>query len=648
MKLNKYTPGFQEWLTEEGYKTLTSGYLLDGETQNCLFNRVSEAATQYLKGTKFSGVAQEVFYHILSKGWLGLATPVASNLGTDRGLPISCFLGVTPNSIRGIGEALTESMILGKYGGGLGYDFSDINGLTHAHRWAKQFDVAASNVKQGGNASKKNGEKVVRKGSVACYLRIDHPDIDEFLNAKELLNGDHREKLDCNIAVTIPDDFMSKIIDHINGTGRYVQEWERFIKVIELRMAYGSPYILFLDNVQRQDPPCYKDKGYKTRQSNLCNEIMLHTDEKTTAVCCLSSLNLALYDVWKSVRIHGYSVPFWATVFLDCVMEEFLQKTKDKYGFERSYQGASLHRPLGLGVIGYHTYLQKNLIPFESVTARKVNSNIFEYIQSESKKASQEMSQELGEPEGLKGYGLRNSHTTAVAPTTSNAVLAGGVSQSIEPIPSNYYTFTGSKGTFIRKNKELDSVLNNLGLDNDQIWKSISENNGSVQHLPIPQMFKDVFLTAMEINQKEIINQASERQRYICQGQSLNLFINPEEDKEKVLMWHILSWKLGLKGLYYVRSKNVTIDKKSQEDQNTPILSSKFLIKSRPDCIYCIKAKTLLEQLGYEYIEEFKEKGQVPEIYLNGEFIGGYTELYKKFNLKTENKVQEECLNCEG
>lgn len=794
MKLNKYTPGYQSWLTTEGRKILESGYLLDGETQNCMFHRVASAAAKYLKGGVYSPHAYEIFYHILSKGWLGLSTPVAANLGTDRGLPISCYLSSIENSVAGIGDGLKEAMLLGKYGGGLGHDFSKINGITPAHNWAKMYDMAASNVKQGGNLSKKNGEKVVRKGSMAAYLRIDHPDIIDFLNAKELLKGDQREKIDSNIAVTIPNSFLEKIWSYLfDNKIEYQKEWNIWVKVLELSMSYGSPYLLFLDNVQDADPIWYKEKGYKTTQSNLCvsgdtfllmkhggmiyedfivnyvdrdvtvwngkswcnttvrrtgtnqkllrftfteentqtpeqltctpyhkfylengkekrayelevgdkiivfdyplddgsfqkmsytvfitpededdyilgdtycvnepsehkvvfngiltgqcNEIMLHTDEKITAVCCLSSLNLALFDDWENVDIYGYSIPFWSTVFLDCVMSEFLSKTENKEGFDKAYFGAWLHRPLGLGVIGYHTYLQQNLVPFESEGARAINHRVFSYIKEEASYATKHMAKELGEPVGLEGYNVRNSHLLACAPTTSNSILAGGVSQGIEPIASNYYLFTGSKGMFIRQNKVLKRFLKSINQDTDDIWKSISEHDGSVQHLNISQMYKDVFKTAMEINQEEIVRQAADRQKYICQGQSLNLFISPDEDSEKIHYWHLLAWKLGVKGRYYIRSKNIKAQKGNQTDQQNPTQTHYHLL-TRPDCIYCTKAKQLLESLGFSYTEELKSKGLVPEVYFNNEIIGGFNELNKL--LTNEIVDNGECLACEG
>lgn len=533
-----------QWMTEEGYLTLNRGYLLPDETPKKMFKRVSKAAAKYQKDpSKWS----KKFYEIIWNGWLGLASPVASNMGTDRGLPISCFSVHVGDSVKSIFDKNTELALLSKHGGGVGIYIggvrgrgASIKGNGHSEGvipWCKVYDTTTQVVSQGG----------VRRGASAVYLDIEHSDIDEFLNLRRPTGDQNRRCLNLNHAVSIPNKWMEALIA---GDKDKRVIWER---ILTSRVETGEPYLFFVDHVNDKSPECYKKNNLHVSTSNICSEISLHTDPDHTFVCCLSSLNLTKYDEWKDTDTVETSIRF-----LDCVMEEFITNTKDKYGFEAARRSAVKGRALGLGVLGWHSLLQEKGIEFDSFDAMKLNAEIFRTIRARADKATAELAIEFGEPEWCVGFNRRNTHTIAIAPTVSNSAISGGVSAGIEPLTANIYSVKSAKGTFFRKNPTLTSILQKLDKDNTEVWASINTNGGSVQHLDfLDEHQKKVFLTAREINQHAIIRQASQRQAFIDQGQSVNLFFPSNADPKYIHQVHLAAWELGLKTLYYFRSDGV-------------------------------------------------------------------------------------------
>ena len=484
------------------------------------------------------------FKEMITKGWISFSSPVWANMGTQRGLPISCFNVHVPDHIEGITHKLGEVIMQTKIGGGTSGYFGELrhrgtavtdNGKSSgAVSFMKLFDTAMDVVSQGG----------VRRGAFAAYLDIDHGDIEEFLNIKEI--GSPIQNL--FIGVCVPDYWMQDMID---GDMDKRKVWA---KVLESRQKKGLPYIFFTDNVNRNKPQVYKDSGAVINASNLCSEIMLPSTADESFICCLSSMNLELYDEWKDTNAVKLAI-----YFLDAVLSEFIEKTEGNYYLSSARKFALRHRALGLGVLGYHSYLQKNMIPFESMEAKMFNAKAFKQIQEQSIQASKELANIYGEPEMLKGYGMRNTTTMAVAPTTSSSAILGQTSPGIEPFASNYYKAGLAKGNFMRKNKYLAKLLEEKGLDNEDVWREIMLNHGSVQHMTqLTQTEKDVFKTFKEISPMEIITQAGQRQQYIDQAQSLNLNIPASLAIKDVNNLMIEAWKLGVKTLYYQRSQSVS------------------------------------------------------------------------------------------
>lgn len=528
------------WLNEESEQILNRGYLLKGETPQKAIERIATAAAQRLYKPELA----EAFIEMIEKGWMSLSSPIWANMGTERGLPISCFNVYVPDNIESITHKLGEVIMQTKIGGGTSGYFGELrergsavtdNGKSSgAVSFMKLFDTAMDTISQGG----------VRRGAFAAYLDIDHADIKEFLEIKNigspiqnLFNG-----------VCIPDYWMQEMID---GDKDKREVWA---KVLESRQQKGLPYLFFTDNINRNKPEVYKDKEMKIYSSNLCSEIALPSSADESFICCLSSMNLELYDEWKDTEAVKLAI-----FFLDAVLQEFIAKTEDNYYLKSANTFAKRHRALGLGVMGWHSYLQKNMIGFESLEAKMLTNKIFSEIQEKSIKASQDLARIYGEPEVLKGYGLRNTTLMAIAPTTSSSAILGQTSPGIEPYSSNYYKAGLAKGNFMRKNKYLKALLEEKGIDNEDTWRSVMLNHGSVQHLAeLTQEEKDVFKTFKELSQYEIILQASIRQKYIDQAQSLNINIPsnlPIKDVNKLL---IEAWKLGVKTLYYQRSQSVS------------------------------------------------------------------------------------------
>ena len=528
------------WFNEESEQMLNRGYLLKGETLEGAIDRITEAAAKRL----YKPELKEAFKEMIVKGWISFSSPVWANMGTQRGLPISCFNVHVPDSIEGITHKMGEVIMQTKIGGGTSGYFGELrhrgtavtdNGKSSgAVSFMKLFDTSMDVVSQGG----------VRRGAFAAYLDIDHDDIEEFLQIRDI--GNPIQNL--FMGVCVPDYWMHEMIEGDTDKRRI------WAKVLESRQQKGMPYIFFTDNVNRNKPQVYKDKGLTINASNLCSEIMLPSTADESFICCLSSMNLELYDEWKDTNAVKLAI-----YFLDAVLSEFIEKTEGNYYLSAARNFAIRHRALGLGVLGYHSYLQRNMIPFESMEAKMFNAKVFKQIQEQSLAASKELAEIYGEPELMKGYGLRNATTMAIAPTTSSSAILGQTSPGIEPFASNYYKAGLAKGNFIRKNKYLAKLLEEKGLDTEDVWRDIMLNHGSVQHMhQLTQEEKDVFKTFKEISPLEIVTQAAQRQQYIDQAQSLNLNIPssmPIKDVNKVI---IDAWKMGVKTLYYQRSQSVS------------------------------------------------------------------------------------------
>jgi len=860
------------WYSEEALQTVKKGYLQPDETVYDMYWRLAETAASYYGDSLPDLTEQELktqLYTLFCSGWLSPAAPVAANFGTEQGLPVSCFGQSVPNSIDGIFSSMREGAMLSKNGGGLGVDLSNVVGPSAITTWAKGFDYMANSVSQGG----------VRRGAVALYLDINHPDIEAFLHSKDLLKGDHREKLDCNIAVILDRAFMAKLRIYDN------KAIALFSQILELRMKFGSPYIMFKHNAQDADPECYKANGLSTEHSQLCllgeelvitkqgpktiealaeagktvdifdgrawvqnnrfrqigydtnfveislesgakftvtqdhrlwldngitcisakhakkgyklwrhenleshgntevlntyelgyehttvnwlnwsklsklkylaglleannatfpfvsvnssslqamlnsfgiksiangntlevigkhkakllamlhlgtkqyieqpdvyyeqiqsvklikydepkpvycttvaitqgfallngsvtgncAEIMLHSDEAHTYTCVLSSLNADKYFEWAEYKYKQYSVPMFGILFLDAVNEEFIKRGKAKPGLQKAVNSAIKGRPLALGTLGLHSLYMQQGLPFESKEAYALNEQIHKHIAKDAKIASKLLAEALGEPEWCKGFGIRNTHLTAIAPTTTNSVLCNAGTPGIEPQISNYYVMAGAKGSFVRQNKYLAKVLEkHYGEGIEQAWTEIRSANGSVQNLAkLSTKEKQVFKTAYEIGQMHIIRQAADRQKYICQGQSLNLFFYANANAEYIADTHLLAEELGLKSLYYVRSTSA---------MNTAIANQEkpIVVYSRDNCPYCHKAKALLCKLNLPYTEYHKPQGKVPEIWLDGAMLeDGYTSLATLLGSETvladANLLDtSSCTGCEG
>lgn len=539
-----------KWLTENSRKFLELGYLLPGVTPE---ERIREIANRAEEINGIKGFADK-FYGYMSEGYYSLASPVWSNFGKKRGLPISCFGSYVGDDMGEILFTQSEVGMMSKMGGGTSGYFGDLrhrgasinnNGNSSgAVHFMQLFDKMVDIVSQG----------ATRRGQFAPYLPITHPDIEEFLEIGS--EGNPIQKL--THGVTVSDEFMKEMIA---GDADKRRIWA---KVIQMRGEIGYPYIFFEDNVNKQTVDVYAKENRRIWASNLCTEIMLPSKQDESFVCCLSSINILHYDKWKDT-----DAVETLTYFLDTVMSEFLEKLEayrdsDKHDdkkiflfMERAYNFAKNHRALGLGVLGWHSYLQQNMIAFESRDAAKLNHDIFKLVQERTYKASEAMAKEYGEPEVLKGYGRRNTTTMAVAPTTSSAFILGQVSQGIEPVWSNCYVKDIQKIKTTIKNPFLSELLEKKGKNDTDTWRSIRDHDGSVQHLSfLTDEEKAVFKTYPEIDQMAIIYQASTRQKFIDQGQSLNVIIHPDTPVKDINNLYIEAWKLGIKTLYYQHSMN--------------------------------------------------------------------------------------------
>ena len=558
---------YPSWGDTEVYKkTISGGYLYMGETPREAYQRVATTVARRLYKPELA----DTFFNYIWKGWLNLASPVLSNTGTDRGLPISCFGIDVGDSIHDIGGKNLEMMLLAKHGGGVGIGINMIrpagakitgNGTSDGVvPFCKIYDSTILATNQGS----------VRRGAASVNINIEHDDFEEWLEIREPKGDVNRQSLNLHQCAVVGDKFMRRL-EQGDADAR-----SRWSKLLRKRKSTGEPYVMFKGNTNKANPAAYKDNALKVHMTNICSEITLHTDESHSFVCCLSSLNVTKYEEWKNTNLI-----YDATWFLDGVLEEFIQKAKGLKGFGNSVRSAEKGRALGLGVLGWHTYLQQNGIPFEGLQAQFETRRIFSQIKIESERASRALAEVYGEPLWCRGTGFRNTHLRAVAPTVSNSKLAGNVSPGIEPWAANVFTEQSAKGTFIRKNKELEKVLRKVGINTKEMWDKIMADGGSIQDVKELDDFgyvnnklvclseqesldltgfdkvKDVFKTFKEINQLELVNQAGIRQQYIDQSVSLNLAFPSEATPKWINQVHMDAWKKGIKTLYYMRTESV-------------------------------------------------------------------------------------------
>ena len=572
---------YPEWGHTDVYlKTISKGYCLPHETPRDAYWRVCTTVANRLKKPELA----EKFMDYIWKGWLNLASPVLSNTGTERGLPISCFGIDVADSINDIGGKNLELMLLAKHGGGVGICHNQIRPAGAEITDNGTSDGVVPFVKINDSTILATNQGAVRRGAASSNINIDHGDFWDWLEIREPKGDINRQCLNMNQCVIISDKFMRSVLEGDTEARK------KFAAVQRKRRQTGQPYIMYRGNVNKQNPEAYKKNGLKVFMTNICSEIVLHTDENHSFVCCLSSLNLSKYDEWKNTNLI-----YDATWFLDGVLEEFIQKAKYRKGFENSVRTAEKGRALGLGVLGWHTYLQQRGIAFEGLEAQYETRNIFSQIKIESERASRDLAEEYGEPLWCRDTGFRNTHLRAVAPTVSNSKLAGGISAGIEPVPANIWTDQSAKGTFIRKNRVLEGYLEKMGHNNKKVWDKIMDVGGSVQGLKFLDewcfergiltkckavgeehdgvLFKDVFKTFKEINQLDLVRQGGIRQQYIDQAVSLNLAFPKEASPKWINQVHLEAWKQGIKTLYYMRTESV--------------LRGDIAAKAMEDCISC-------------------------------------------------------------
>ena len=542
---------YPEYMDDIAISMISKGYLLPDEDVFDAFRRVSKAAARRLKRKDL----QPYFYEAIVKNWLCLASPVLSNLGTERGMPISCFGINVGDSIEGIADANSELMRLTSQGGGVGIGMSRIRGRGKPIKdngvsegvvpWAKIYDSTILATNQGS----------VRRGAASVNLSINHPDIEEFLGIRRPKGDVNRQCLNLHQCVVIDDKFMNRVE---NRDPKALRLWGEILKS---RLETGEPYIMFDDNINNANPEAYKNNNLKVEFTNICSEIALFSDELHSFICCLSSLNLARWDEWKDYKFeNGMTLPELTCWFLEGVLQEFIDRGKNMRFMENTIRSATKGRAIGIGVLGWHTLLQSKELPFVGIQASSLTRIISKFIQDETLKASRDQAKAYGEPEWCKGTGLRHTHHLAIAPTISNAHISGGVSPSIEPIPANVYNLKTAKGVFIKRNKILENLLEKKGYNIDSVWDQILKDQGSILGLPdyiLSPEEKEIFLTFKEINQLEIVKQNAIRQEYVDQAISLNLCFDPNDSPKDISMVHKEAWKLGIKTLYYLRTESV-------------------------------------------------------------------------------------------
>jgi ribonucleoside-diphosphate reductase alpha chain len=549
-------------LSNFGKSVLDDRYLLEGEKYQDLFARV---ATYYADSQDHA----QRLYDYMSKLWFMPATPILSNGGSNRGLPISCFLNETNDSLESIVQLWSENVWLASKGGGIGSYWGNVRSINEKVRGNGKTSGIIPFIKVQDSMTLAISQGSLRRGSSAVYLPIHHPEIEEFIDIRKPTGGDqNRRSLNIHHGVCVTDEFMHAVesdlgfnlISPMDGSVvRTINARNLWIRMLTARVETGEPYMLFIDTVNKQLPEHQKKLGLKVKTSNLCSEITLptgtdHLGKERTAVCCLSSLNLEYYNEWHENENFVLDI----MRFLDNVLQDFIEKAPDE--MHRAKYSAMRERSVGLGVMGFHSFLQFQNIPFESVMAKVWNKKIFEYIQKEADKSSKILADEKGAcPDALDaGVHERFSNKTAVAPTASISIIAGNSSPGVEPYAANSFTQKTLSGSFTVRNKHLEKLLESKGVNNDQLWSSISTHEGSVQHLTIlSDHEKDVFKTAQELDQRWVIEFAADRTPYISQAQSINIFMPGNTSKKYLHDVHFSAWKNGVKSLYYCRSTSI-------------------------------------------------------------------------------------------
>jgi len=549
------------YLSEFSKKTLQDRYMIDGEVSP------QDAFARAAKTFASNEDHAQRLYDYASKLWFMFSTPVLSNGGTKRGLPISCFLNYVDDSREGLTNHYTENAYLSSVGGGIGGCWNDIRSVgtktsagsesTGVIPFLKVVDAEMLAFSQG----------VTRRGSYAAYLDMSHPEIEEFLDVRKPTGGDiNRKSINLHHGVLVGDDFMDLIeqatkvegfddswplIDpHTGRVTKVVSAKTLWVKLIQNRVETGEPYIMFKDTVQKALPDFQKEAGLKVNHSNLCSEITLATDKDRTAVCCLSSVNLEEFDEWQ----HDEKFIPDLIEMLDNVLTHFIENAPPE--LHRAIYSAVQERSIGLGAMGFHAYLQRRHVPFESVVAKSLNNRIFKHIKEQAVATTERLARERGACPDAGDRLIRNTHLLAVAPNASSSIICGNTSPSIEPYRANAYTQKTKSGSSLQKNEYLEHILQEMGQDTPEVWRSIVTNGGSVQHLDFLDDFtKDVFKTAVEIDQRWVIDLAADRQKYICQSQSLNVFFPANVSKQELHATHMMAWKKGVKTLYYLRSE---------------------------------------------------------------------------------------------
>ena len=601
-------------------------------------------------------------YDYVSKKWFMFASPVLSNApnghGKGKGMPISCFLTYVPDTLEGLIDHTSELRWLSVYGGGVGGHWSDVRTVSDVAPGPIPFlhtvDADMIAYRQGRT----------RKGSYAAYMDVSHPDIIEFVNMRIPTGDVQRKALNLHNALNITNEFMQAVINNTNFDLRDPKDgavkesinarklWER---ILEIRFRTGEPYLNFIDTANEHLPQPLKDLGLRINGSNLCNEIHLPTSADRTAVCCLSSLNLEYYDEWKDTTIVGDIIRM-----LDNVLQYFIDNAPDTVA--RAKYSALRERSIGLGAMGFHSLLQKHGVAWESDKAKEINDVVFSKIHTDAVRETRRLAEERGEyPDGI-GSGRRNSHLLAIAPNASSGVILS-TSPSIEPAKAVAYTHRTRAGSFLVKNRYFQELLEERGENNESVWTSIITNKGSVQHLPfLTEGEKAVYKTAQELDQNWVVQHAADRQKYICQGQSVNVFFPAGADKSYVNKVHIKAWKEGLKGLYYLRTEAKSrAENVSEKVERVALMDdNRSIVYSKKNCPFCAMAmeelklrgipfdKVDLEEIGKTASEVTGRKvNTVPQIYIEGEYVGGYDDLMKKLDATNVNQ-SEECRACEG
>ena len=550
-------------LTDFGKTTLKDRYLLPEE------NSPQEAFLRAAKAYSDNDEMAQRIYDYSSKLWFMYSTPILSNGGTERGMPISCFLNYVGDSREGLTDHYTENAWLTSIGGGIGGYWGDIRSDGVKTSGGSQSSGTVPFLKVVDSEIMAFSQGKTRRGSYAAYMNVSHPEILEFLDIRKPSGGDiHRKCLNLHHGINITNDFMELIekciqeptyddtwnlIDpHTKEIVRKVSARDLWLKILENRVATGEPYICFIDHINDALPETQKKLGLSVRHSNLCTEITLPTNEDRTAVCCLSSVNLEKYDEWKNDKLFISDL----VRFLDNVLQSFIENAPDSVF--RAKFSATQERSIGLGAMGFHAYLQKNNIVFESAMAKAKNKVMFKHIKDEAVKESQRLAVKRGEAPDMEGTGMRNAHLLAIAPNASSSIICGTTSPSVEPFRANAYVQKTMSGSFLVKNKFLEKLLETKGINNEKTWTSILGNRGSVLHIKdLSSWEKDVFKTAIEINQSWVIEHAADRQEFICQGQSLNVFVPADVNIKELHDTHMLAWKKKLKTLYYCRSEAI-------------------------------------------------------------------------------------------